>query len=108
MRFSRNFAKAALNLSQYMVATQENINSKFCSVVEIKLSFFLKGGHLLVFSKCFRAGFWAFSTLKYKVNGIQICVTYGLWVEHLCDIYKWGCDPFCVSFLTDKLLKALR
>ena len=29
-----------------MVATQESINSRFCSVVEIKLSFFLKGGHL--------------------------------------------------------------
>ena len=40
-----NFAKAGLNLSQYMVATQENINSRFCSVVEIKLHF-LNGGHL--------------------------------------------------------------
>ena len=29
-----------------MVATHESINSRFCSVVEIKLSFFLKGGHL--------------------------------------------------------------
>ena len=29
-----------------MVTTQENINSRFCSVVEIKLIFFLKGGHL--------------------------------------------------------------
>ena len=29
-----------------MVTTQESINSKFCSVVEIKLIFFLKGGHL--------------------------------------------------------------
>ena len=31
-----------------MVGTQESINtgSRFCSVAEIKLSFFLKGGHL--------------------------------------------------------------
>ena len=29
-----------------MVATQESVNSRFCSVVEIKLIFFLKGGHL--------------------------------------------------------------
>ena len=29
-----------------MVAIQESINSRFCSVVEVKLSFFLKGGHL--------------------------------------------------------------
>ena len=29
-----------------MVVIQESINSRFCSVVEIKLSFFLKGGHL--------------------------------------------------------------
>ena len=29
-----------------MVATQESINSRFCSVFEVKLSFFLKGGHL--------------------------------------------------------------
>ena len=46
MRYCRNFAKAGLKLSQYMVATQESINSRLCSVVEIKLSFFLKGGHL--------------------------------------------------------------
>ena len=46
MRYCRNFAKAVLKLSQYTVATQESINSRFCSVVEIKLSFFLKGGHL--------------------------------------------------------------
>ena len=29
-----------------MVATQESINSRSCSVLEIKLSVFLKGGHL--------------------------------------------------------------
>ena len=29
-----------------MVAIQESINSRFCSVVEIKFSFFLKGGNL--------------------------------------------------------------
>ena len=29
-----------------MVATQESINSRSCSVVEIKLSVFLKAGHL--------------------------------------------------------------
>ena len=29
-----------------MVATQESMNSRFCSVVEIKLSFFPKGGHV--------------------------------------------------------------
>ena len=29
-----------------MVAIQDSINNRFCSVVEIKLSFFLKGGHL--------------------------------------------------------------
>ena len=29
-----------------MVAIQESINSSFCSAAEIKLSFFLKGGHL--------------------------------------------------------------
>ena len=29
-----------------MVATQESINSRSCSVVEIKLSVFLKGGQL--------------------------------------------------------------
>ena len=46
MRYCRNFAKAGLKLSQYMVAAQESINSRFCSVVEINLSFFLKGGHL--------------------------------------------------------------
>ena len=46
MRYCKNFAKAGLKLSQYMVATQESINSRFCSVVEMKLSFFLKGGHL--------------------------------------------------------------
>ena len=46
MRYCRNFAKAGLKLSQYMEAIQESINSRFCSVVEIKLSFFLKGGHL--------------------------------------------------------------
>ena len=47
MRYcSRNFAKAGLKLSQYMIAIQESINSRFSSVVEIKLSFFLKGGHL--------------------------------------------------------------
>ena len=46
MRYSRNFAKAGLKLSPYMVAIQESINSRFCSVVEIKLSFLLKGGHL--------------------------------------------------------------
>ena len=46
MRYCGNFAKAGLKLSQYIVATQECINSRFCSVVEIKLSFFLKGGHL--------------------------------------------------------------
>ena len=46
MRYCRNFAKAGLKLSQYMVATQESINSRCCSVVEIKPSFFLKGGHL--------------------------------------------------------------
>ena len=47
MRYYRNFAKAGLKLSQYMVATQESINSRSCSVVEIKLSVFLKGGHLM-------------------------------------------------------------
>ena len=46
VRYCRIFAEAGLKLSQYMVATQESINSRFCSVVEIKLSFFLKGGHL--------------------------------------------------------------
>ena len=46
MRYCRNFAEAGLKLSQYMVATQESINSRSCSVVEIKLSVFLKGGHL--------------------------------------------------------------
>ena len=40
MRYCRNFAKAGLKMSQYMVATQESINVRFCSVVEIKLSFF--------------------------------------------------------------------
>ena len=40
MWYRRNFAKAGLNLSQYMVATQESINNRFCSVDEIKLSFF--------------------------------------------------------------------
>ena len=39
MRYCRNFAKAGLKLIQYMVATQESINSRSCSVVEIKLSF---------------------------------------------------------------------
>ena len=29
-----------------MVAIQESMNHRFYSVVEIKLSFFLKGGHL--------------------------------------------------------------
>ena len=84
MRYCRNFAKAGLKLSQYIVATQESINSRFCSVVEIKLSFFLKGGHLprsgstvhcstslnqnqmtiktvLVFSECFLNGFYLIS-----------------------------------------------
>ena len=28
-----------------MVAIQESINSRFCTVVKIKLSFSLKGGH---------------------------------------------------------------
>ena len=46
IRYCRNFVKARLKLSQYMVASQESINSRFCSMVEIKLSFFLKGGHL--------------------------------------------------------------
>ena len=46
MRYRRNFAKAGLKLSQYMLAAQESIKSRFCSVVEIKLSFLLKGGHL--------------------------------------------------------------
>ena len=46
MRYCRNLAKAGLKLSQCMVATQESINSRFCSVVEINLSFFLRGGHL--------------------------------------------------------------
>ena len=46
MRYCRNFAKAGLNLSHYLVATQESINSRFYSVDEIKLSVFLKSGHL--------------------------------------------------------------
>ena len=46
MRYCRNFAKAGLKLSQYMVAKQGSRHSRFCSVVEIKLSFFLKDGHL--------------------------------------------------------------
>ena len=29
-----------------MIATQESINSRFCSVVEVKLIFFPQGGHL--------------------------------------------------------------
>ena len=33
---------------------------------------------LLVFSKCFRDGFWAFSELKYIVKWVTIPVTYGL------------------------------
>ena len=45
MRYCRNSAKTGLKLSQYKVAT--SINSRFCSVVETKLSFFLKGGQLL-------------------------------------------------------------
>ena len=31
---------------------------------------------LLVFSKCFRAEFWAFSMFKYRVKGVQIYVNY--------------------------------
>ena len=31
MRYCRNFTKAGLKLSQYMVATQESKNSRFCS-----------------------------------------------------------------------------
>ena len=38
-----------------MVATQESINSRSCSVVEIKLSVFLKGGHLTRSGSTFNA-----------------------------------------------------
>ena len=62
MKYSRNIAKAGLNLSQYVVATQGNINSRFCSVVEIKLSLFLKGGHLPK-SSCM---FWTKIILRYN------------------------------------------
>ena len=41
VRYFRKFAKAGLNLSQYMVAAPESINSSFCSVVEMKFEFFL-------------------------------------------------------------------
>ena len=34
--------------------------------------------HILVFSKCFHAGFWAFSELKYIVKGVINSCNYGL------------------------------
>ena len=46
---------------------------------------------LLVIAKCFRAGFWAFSELKYTVKGSQIPV------KHLLDIFVGLWPILCVT-----------
>ena len=60
---------------------------------------------LLVFSKCFRAGFWAVSELKDTVEGVTNSCN--LWViiklsTNLIFICV-ACGPFCVSLLTARL-----
>ena len=63
---------------------------------------------LLVFSKCFCAGFWAFSMLRYSVKGGTNSSK--LFVTLKKDL-KWDCGPFCVSLprslQTDRRLKGL-
>ena len=64
--------------------------------------------HVLVFSKCFRAGFYTFSTFKCSVKGgtnsCKLCINK---VKDLVDIYQQVCGPFVVSLLTDRHLKGL-
>ena len=62
---------------------------------------------VLVFSKCFRAGYFTFSQLKFKVNkGIKL-MKFMLQNKDkdLLGIYQCGYDPFCLSLLTDRHLK---
>ena len=67
---------------------------------------------LLVFSKCFRAGFGTFSTLKYRVKGStnsrKLCVLLKLQTYLIFISAEWGCVTFCVSVLTERRLKGLR
>ena len=51
-----------------MVAAQESINSRFCSVVEIKLRFFLKGGHLRGQALVLQANEWPVSESKWPLS----------------------------------------
>ena len=63
----------------------------------------MKFALLVVFSKCFCAGYSAFSTFKIRVkwgtNACNVC--------NLFDIHRWCCGPFCVSLLTNRRLKVL-
>ena len=62
---------------------------------------------VLVFSKCFRSGFYTFSQLKFKVNmGTNSCnLCFKIKTKDLLGIYQYCFDPFCVSLLTDRPLK---
>ena len=61
----------------------------------------------MVFSKCFCTGFRAFPTFKFKV--IELLKLMLFMVQNndkdLLGIYQYGCDPFCMSLLTDSHLK---
>ena len=112
MRYCRNFAKAGLKLSQYMVATQESINSRFCSVVQIKLSFFLKGGHLpksgsIGLFKMFSRWIWGIFNIQIQSHRGHKLMLFMVQNKDkdLLGIYQYGCDPFCISLLTDRHLK---
>ena len=92
MRYCRNFTKAGLNLSPCMVATQKSTNSRFCSVVEIKLNIFLKGGLLP------RSGFIVIRMrLKQKTTNFGQMLSDGLSFTHMVDSPIIPC--FCQSHM---------
>ena len=59
------------------------------------------------FQNVFCPGFGAFSTFKFKViEGTKLMLfMFQNKDKDLLGIYQYGCDPFCVSLLTDRHLK---
>ena len=61
-----------------------------CTVSDIMIIWALPLQSLLVFSKCFRAGFWAFSELKYTVKGVTNSCNHDRSQTLKSDEAKWS------------------